>query len=229
MGQETPAEHVDEGGILAAARADQNDLLRVGEREVDREEHLAQRPRRSGEERAEAAQDPFRGLAPAGLAGDRLQPQEGQRRHRVAGRLRSVVARLLAREQLFAVFRGAEIAAVRAVGEARLELLVQGARLAQPARLARRLVQVHEPSREEGVVLEQPGVPRRTVHRAAREPAGGTVDAQQVVRCSRGALDEVAPREREARAREGGDRQPVPAGDDLTVGQRRRPLRPRLV
>ena len=158
-------------------------------------------------------------LAPARLAGQRLEAEQGEGGDRVARGFRAIVRRLLARQQGLVLRRRPEEPAVR-MREPLRERLVQTARRREPTTLAGGLEQVHQSGREKSMIFEH-----ARVAAGAAQDAAAFVHPQQRVCGARGALDVIFAREGETGAGEGGDHQAVPGGQDLRVGERRRTAR----
>src|SRR5207253_1114944 len=132
-GSEARPDHLEQRRVVSAPRPDQHHFARLVEQEIGRQQHLAQRGRRAGEQGPEALQERLGLLAIFRLAGDRLEPQQRQRGDGISRRLRPVVGGLLARQQLLVIGGGAEEAAV-GIGEALRQRIVQSAGGLQPAR-----------------------------------------------------------------------------------------------
>ena len=106
------------------------------------------------------------------LAGQRGEPQQPERGRRAARGDRRVLEVLAPRDELLVVVGGREEAALLGVGEALDDRVGERARLAEPARLEGRLVEVQQRLEQERVVLEV-GVELRLarVERAQQPPA----------------------------------------------------------
>ena len=159
------------------------------------------------------------------VAVDPREPEQHVREHRVARRRRVVVEVLLARDELLAVRRREEEAAALVVAEELDREEREPARLLEPARLAGRDVQLVEPVRDVGVVVEEAGVLGDAVAVRAVEAALGRRERaeQELAEASR-RVEPVVALEARAGLGERGEREAVPGGDRLVVAQRLRPL-----
>ena len=147
------------------------------------------------------------------------------REHRVAGRKRMVVELLRPRDELLAVGGREEEAAVLLVGEELDREPRQPVRLAQPAQLARRDVQLEQPVRDVRVVVEIAVPARAALAEAAPQPAVRSRErAEEEVAEPACRLDPVRPLEPPPGLRERREREPVPRRDRLVVAQRLRAL-----
>ena len=99
------------------------------------------------------------------------EPQEEVREHRVARGRRVVVELLLAVDELLAVGRRVEEAAVLLVGEELRRKDGEPSRLSQPTQVAGRDMQLAEPVRHIRVVLEEPSRVRTAVAPCPKQPA----------------------------------------------------------
>ena len=136
-----------------------------------------------------------------------------------------VVEVLLARDELLAVRRREEEAAALVVAEELDREERKPARLLEPARLARRDVQLVQPVRDVGVVVEEAGVLRDAVAVGAVEAALGRRQRpeQELAEPPR-RVEPVVALQAASGLGERGEREPVPGGDRLVVAQRLRPL-----
>ena len=139
---------------LPRVPADERDLARGGEVEVERLEQVRERRGVLGGDRVQQPQLPERELLVGGVAGERRQAQQPEGRRARTGRDRHVLELLAPRDELLVVVRGGEEAAVLAVGEAREDRVGHAARLGEPALLERRLVQRQQRLEQVRVVLE---------------------------------------------------------------------------
>src|SRR5919199_471397 len=96
------------------------------------------------------------------------------------------------------------------------------ARLLEAAELAAREVELQEPVREAGVVLEVRVDSRSPVPVRPLELPVGREGAEEEVGQPVGDGEVVGPLEAPRRFGEGGEREPVPCGDDLIVARRLR-------
>ncbi len=168
----------------------------------------------------------------ARLAGQRSQPEEDRGGHRVARGHGVVLDVLWTGKQDLVVVGGVEEAAGW-IAEAGQDRVGQGPGDAEPALVERRAVQGQQPLGQAGVVLEDP-----TAGGAAVLPAAAQVPArlpaavgQQVIDAGRGGPERgcpVAPGplgvarlpgsgKRDCGLGKGGNRQAIPAGQDLVV------------
>src|SRR6201999_1581702 len=90
----------------------------------------------------------------ARIAGQPGEAQQTERGRRGAGRDRRVLELLAARDQRLVVVGGGEEAAALGVGEALQDRVRERARLAEPARVERGLVQGQQRLEQERVILE---------------------------------------------------------------------------
>ncbi len=139
---------------MRAAPADQGQLHRPFEQQVDHAEALGEAAGKAGDHRSEGADGAHRRLTqlrPVQVIGDSGERRGGDG---VGGGRRPVGAVSIAHDQLLMITRRVEEAArlfIEEVGEGALE---QPLRLAQPANLTARLVQVDQPLGQVGVVLQ---------------------------------------------------------------------------
>src|SRR5512132_295464 len=125
----------------AAVGPHQRDLADGGDVEVDRLQQVAERGRVLRGERVQQPDRAERGLLVAVLARERGEPQQPERRRRLAGRDRVVLDVLAARDQLLVVVGGREEAAVLGGGGALYDRVGECPRLGEPARVEGRLVE----------------------------------------------------------------------------------------
>src|SRR5205814_4322237 len=104
-------------GDVRLRTADDRELARRREMEVERAERPAERARRPREEITHEAEPANRRPLELVVAPDPREPQEDEGEHRASGGRRVVVERLLPRDELLAVGRREEEAAASRVGE----------------------------------------------------------------------------------------------------------------
>src|SRR5581483_8237770 len=144
------------------------ELARRSEVEVERAERPAEGGRRARQKVADEPERAERLPLELVVAPDPREPEEDEREHRVAGRRRVVVERLLARDELLPVRRREEEAAALVVAEQLDGAERDPTGLAQPAEIARRDVELVQPVRDVRVVVEVGGERRAAV--ACRPP-----------------------------------------------------------
>ena len=154
------------------------------------------------------------------------EPEEHVGQHRVPGRHRVVVEVLRPRDQRLAPVGREEEAAVLLVGEELDRAKRQPPRLEQPARLARGEMELEQPVRDVGVVVEIAGAARPPVPPRARAAGPVREWTEHELRGVFGGLDPVGPSQEPSRLGERRDREPVPGGDRLVVEAGLRPVRP---
>src|SRR5262249_2549354 len=138
-----------------------------------RDEPPAERRGDPAHQPREEPQYRFAATLELGVAPDPGEAQEDVREHGVPARRRVIVEVLLARDEPLAVDRRLEEAAAPVVFEELDREACESMRPLQPAHLARRDVQLVEPVRDVGVVLEVPGPLRDAVPPRAVEPSLG--------------------------------------------------------
>src|SRR5439155_10139655 len=152
-------------------RPHDDDLLRAVEAEVERREERGCRGRYALEDRRERTQGRFRSL-PAPVVGRELgEPQQVQRRDRVPRRNSPVGVGLLPSERHLVLSAGEEEAPLLRVPEVASEDVLERDRLAQPAELERRLVEIEEPGGQVRVVVEEGVLVRGAVGEAPAQTA----------------------------------------------------------
>ena len=152
--------------------AEDRELARRREVEVERAERPAERRRRARQVIADEPERPDRLPLELLVSPDPREPQEDEREHRVARRDRVVLERLLPRDELLAVGRREEEAAALVVSEERDRAIRGAAARAQPAEIARRDVQLVEAVRDVRVVVEVRGELRAAVARRPPQRLG---------------------------------------------------------
>ena len=205
-----------EGGArdLGVGRADDRDLLARREVEVERDERPAEGRRDLGERAHDQPEHRDRALLEQVVAVDAGEPQQDVGEHRVPARRRMVVEALLARDELLAVRRRLEEAAVLLVEEELEREPREPVRLLEPAQLAGRDVQLEQPVRDVGVVLEVARSLGDAVAPGAVQPALGRRERpEQELRQAPGGLDPVRPVESAAALGQRREREPVPRRD----------------
>ena len=223
MREEAAVELGDHGarvGCVGAAR--DHDVAHGRALEIHRHEHL----RHAGRAVAEAAREVVEG-APRAVAEvlaieERPQRLEIPRRDRIARHLGAVERVLHPHRDRSVAGWALEEAAVLVVPEARVLRLGQRHRALEPPWVERGLVEVEEPERGVGVVVELARALRLALAPAAVQGAGRRVaqPLPQELGCPLTARGEGRLLERAGAARERRDHQPVPGRQHLVVAVR---------
>ena len=219
--QVAAAQHVEHRAQVAPCGPDQQHLLAGVERKVDGDQQLRHLGRIVCERVVKVRED-REGLLPvADLAGERAEPQQVQRRDRVARGHGAIAHRFLPCEQRLAVVRAAVVGAARRVRILPVELGLECQRLGDPTGLRLGLVEVEQPRDQERVVPEKGGTRGACLLRDA--PQAPLVSrAQQELRGARGGARIGGLVHRERGPSEGADHPPVPLGNALVVAPRSR-------
>src|SRR5215210_2897251 len=147
-------------GDLAVGRAEDRELARGREVEIERRKRVAEELRSPPERRDDETEDIDGPSLELVVAVDPRDPEQDLRQHRVARRRRVVVEGLLARDQPLAVLRGQEEAAAFVVREELDGESREPVGLLEPAQLSGCDVKLVEASRDVRVVVEKAGVLR---------------------------------------------------------------------
>ena len=210
---------------VVGGRADDRDLARRREVEVESTKGPAERGRRPRHEVADEPQDGDGVALELVVAVDPREAQQHVREHRVAGRRRVVVEVLRAHDERLAVGGREEEASALVVAEQLDGEQREAARLLEPAQLAGGDVQLVEPVRDVRVVVEVARAGRPAFPVAPPEAALCRQRAEQELRQAAGGCQPVVALEPPGRLRQCGERQAVPRRDRLVVepGLRARP------
>ena len=211
-------------GILGA---DHRDFVDGAEPEIEGDEHLPGAHRRVGHEAAVGLQRLLGFGRVLGSPREIAQAKQGGRGHRVATGHGAVLQILGPRDQCFVVVGGVKESAGGVV-EAVVQHVGEFRGRNNPSRVEGRFVQAHERVDEVGIVFEIGRELRRLTDTAgAQQPAvGGAHFGHHEVGGPDGGCDVLRFVESRAGLGEGGNRQPVPRGQDLLVAAGPDSLRP---
>ena len=199
--------HVDSVGFPS-----DDDLLRFAQVEIQHAQHLRNGARRFVKVVTEKLQRLFRRVAIRGAVGKLRQPQQQQRRHRIAARLRAVVVFFRAHDDAGVMSVRLEKAAVFRVMELRQHGVRERGGLEQPLWVEIRFVEIDEAVAETCVVLNHRRHRRRAGELAVLPTAGEEVTSGAL---GGRAIFRFVERLRGARQR--GNHQTVPSRQDLLV------------